>query len=51
MTGRALMENIDRSDPFDLTGRMAIMTGGSRSLEKEMVKVFAGAGISDKIIW
>jgi NAD(P)-dependent dehydrogenase (short-subunit alcohol dehydrogenase family) len=40
---------IDPMSPFDLTGRVALVTGGSRGLGREMVAGFANAG-ADVII-
>ena len=38
------------NDLFDLTGKVALVTGGSRGLGREMVRAFAGAGADVMII-
>ena len=37
-------ENVRAIDRFDLTGRVAVVTGGSRGLGREMVLAFAEQG-------
>src|SRR6056297_4249302 len=40
----AMTDASSTADLFDLTGRVAVVTGGSRGLGREMVLAFAGRG-------